>query len=511
MTERSPEPKFGSSLKWQSVNVTVQVVLQLGFIAALARLIPTDAFGIMAIALVVVGFIEIFAQVGIGPALIQNPNITDEHKRTAFVFSLSLGVLFFAGTYFAAPSVALFYEQPILTEVLRWISLSFIISGASVVPRSMLIKKMQFKSLFLCSSSAMIIGNLILGLTLAANGAGIWAYVAALLTQNTLLGIGYWIAAPGPIGLKWNKSALREMVGYGGRSTVFNMINYAAGKIDTMVVGAQAADWTITGLYDRSAYLMGLPVTVLGKLGDSVLFSGMAMMQSDVERLRRTVTYSVHAVSLLIIPLTVLLIMRAEEVTVLLLGTSFLDATPIVTILFSCVALRSFIKIGDATMRATDKLKVGAIIKLGFLLAVGLGSWWAMTRVGGGSVINVAWAVAIATALQTIAVAAWMVWGMGIKLGHLIARVIPGIILGATVVIGAYLLGFIPGLQTLGDSFIPEMRNTIIISSHVITSVMVAVIFVLVYPRFIDGGDDSVRKKIFGRLKSGKLKSHLIR
>ena len=63
MTERTKEPKFGASLKWQSVNVTVQVVLQLVFIAALARLIPTDAFGIMAIALVVVGFIEIFAQV----------------------------------------------------------------------------------------------------------------------------------------------------------------------------------------------------------------------------------------------------------------------------------------------------------------------------------------------------------------------------------------------------------------------------------------------------------------
>ena len=91
MTEHITEPKFGASLKWQSVNVTVQVVLQLVFIAALARLIPTDAFGIMAIALVVVGFIEIFAQVGIGPALIQYPNVTRDHKKTAFVFSLGWG------------------------------------------------------------------------------------------------------------------------------------------------------------------------------------------------------------------------------------------------------------------------------------------------------------------------------------------------------------------------------------------------------------------------------------
>ena len=140
MTEITKGPKFTSSLKWQSVNVTVQVVLQLIFMAALARLITPDVFGIMAIALVVVGFIEIFAQVGIGPALIQNANVSKSHRRTAFIFSLLLGIIFFAGTYLAAPLVAEFYENEQLTEVLRWIALSFIISGASVVPRSMLIK-----------------------------------------------------------------------------------------------------------------------------------------------------------------------------------------------------------------------------------------------------------------------------------------------------------------------------------------------------------------------------------
>ena len=61
MTKKNEEPKFTSSLKWQSVNVSVQVILQLAFIAALARVISPDAFGVMAIALVVVGFIEIFA------------------------------------------------------------------------------------------------------------------------------------------------------------------------------------------------------------------------------------------------------------------------------------------------------------------------------------------------------------------------------------------------------------------------------------------------------------------
>ena len=38
------------------------------FIMALARLISKADFGVMSIALVVVGFVEIFAQIGIGPS-----------------------------------------------------------------------------------------------------------------------------------------------------------------------------------------------------------------------------------------------------------------------------------------------------------------------------------------------------------------------------------------------------------------------------------------------------------
>jgi PST family polysaccharide transporter len=508
MTEQTTGPRFVSSLKWQSVNVTVQVVLQLVFIAALARLIPTDAFGIMAIALVVVGFIEIFAQVGIGPALIQNPNVTRAHKKTAFVFSLGLGIIFFIGTYFAAPVVASFYNQPLLVDVLRWIALSFIISGASVVPRSMLIKEMRFKSLFFCSSTALVLGNLILGLTLAVNGAGIWAYVAALLTQNLLLGIGYWIVAPNPIGLKLDKTALREMAGYGGRSTLFNMINYAAGKVDTMVVGAYASNWTLTGLYDRSSYLMGLPVTVLGKLGDSVLFSGMSMMQKEFERLRTTVLSAVHAVSLLVLPLTVLLILRAEDVTVLLLGSSFLEATPIVAILFACVALRSFIKIGDATMRATDHLKIGAFIKLGFLIAVGVGSWWAMKD---SNVINVAWAVTISTAIQALAIGAWMVLVMKINLRKLIHKLFPGIILSIVFYFGSLLFQLNINLEILSVDRVPEINHAFLIAAHIVFSGFVSILILLIHPEIFDGGSPELRRKIFGKLKKGKLQSHLTR
>ena len=65
MTEEGRTPSWGASLSWQSLNVFLQVLLQLVYIRILAGLLTEEDFGIMAIALIVVGVVEIFAQVGI--------------------------------------------------------------------------------------------------------------------------------------------------------------------------------------------------------------------------------------------------------------------------------------------------------------------------------------------------------------------------------------------------------------------------------------------------------------
>ena len=110
-------PAFASSIRWQSVNVVSQVVLQLLFIMALARLISKADFGVMSIALVVVGFVEIFAQIGIGPSLVQRKDLQPRHIRAAMHFSIGLGVAFFALMYGIAPHVGVWFNSEALVKL----------------------------------------------------------------------------------------------------------------------------------------------------------------------------------------------------------------------------------------------------------------------------------------------------------------------------------------------------------------------------------------------------------
>ena len=77
----------------------LQVILQLVYIRILAELLTQEDFGIMAIALIVVGVVEIFAQVGIGPSVVQFNDLEPKHIASAWWFSAGLGLLFFGMMY----------------------------------------------------------------------------------------------------------------------------------------------------------------------------------------------------------------------------------------------------------------------------------------------------------------------------------------------------------------------------------------------------------------------------
>ena len=416
MTDGGRTPSWGASLSWQSLNVLLQVLLQLVYIRILAGLLTEEDFGIMAIALIVVGVVEIFAQVGIGPSVVQYVNLEPKHTASAWWFSAALGLFFFAGMFIAAPEIALHYDEPVLRPVLRWISLSFVISGFSVVSRSLLIRDMNFKALTACALTGMAVGNLGVGLVLAWQGAGVWAYVSALLVQNAVLSLGYLLVARVPIQLGFRISRIRQLVGYGLRSTAFNLLTYAAAKVDIWLVGEKMSTGD-TGVYDRAVHLMGQPITVLGKLGDSVLFSGLSSLQNDDDQMRHVTLRAMHLVALITIPLASALVLQAEGVTWLFLGDRFAAAAPVVQILFAAVAFRALTKLGDANLRALDGLRVGIAIKVLFFAAVGGGVWWALSAQLG--LEGAAWAVLGASGLQWVLTTAWMAQRLRLGLGSL--------------------------------------------------------------------------------------------
>jgi lipopolysaccharide exporter len=211
--------KFTSGLSWNTLTVVLQVFIQLVYTGLLARLLAPEAFMLMGLVLSIIGFAEIFSQVGVGPALIQRKEIHQQHINGAFYTALILGLLFTLIFIVGAPSIAEFYHLSELKPITQVVCTSFTISALAVVPRNMMMKEMRFKTMFKASMISIIGGNLVVGLTLAYLNYGVWAYVWALFTQNALMTIALWVMQPVKVTTNWQWSYTAELMRYGVGST----------------------------------------------------------------------------------------------------------------------------------------------------------------------------------------------------------------------------------------------------------------------------------------------------
>lgn len=411
----SVKNKLIASIGWNSLTVVLQVVIQLIYTSILARLISPDSFALMGVALSVVGFAEVFSQIGIGPALVQRKEINQGHINAAFYSSVILGVIFTLLFIGVAPAIGEYYESVLLSDVIQVVSISFVLSALSIVPRSMMIKRMNFKKFFWTGMISIIGGNLIIGLWLAWMGWDIWAYVYALIGQNLILTITMWILEPVKITRSWTWQQTRDLIRYGGGSTLFNAFNFLATRIDVLMVpspnrNVQSARLNSAGIYERSSYLMGLPITILGKLSDNVLFSGMAMLQDEKQKLQKTFLSAVYFIGILVIPGCIFIISFSKEIVLTYLGSDYETGIAVVQILFVGVAFRSLVKLCDSVLRALNALYTGSLIKLGFVILMATGIYIALPK----GLNEVAWAVVIATLVQFIFIS-----GLSLKLLHL--------------------------------------------------------------------------------------------
>jgi PST family polysaccharide transporter len=377
----SGKQNLATSFSWNTLTVVLQVIIQLAYTGLLARLVSKDSFMLMGIVLGIMGFAEIFSQVGVGPALIQRKEVHQQHINGAFYTAVILGLTFTLLFIGSAGVIASFYELPELKNIIMVVASSFTISAIAVVPRSMMMKHMRFKTMFKASMVSIIGGNVIVGLILAYFGWNVWAYVWALFAQNALMTLALWYFEPVKLTFRWEWKYTRELIRYGAGSTLFNALNYLATKMDVMLVprflrtgGAELNDVqkSMASYYERSSYAMTQPITVMGKLSDSVLFSGMSQYQDETAKLRKTILIATNLLACVVIPFTVFIAFFADDLIVVWLGPEYLETALILKVLFFAVIFRTLSKLGDSLLRARDAVYKGSWFKAIYVILIAL-------------------------------------------------------------------------------------------------------------------------------------------
>ena len=129
MNNKSIEETAFFGMAWKTLETVFVNGIQAVIFLVLARLLMPEDFGVVALVGAFIAITNVFVSSGLGTALIQAEDASTEDFSTVLFFSLFIAVLFYCLFFYTAPIISSFYNEPIITNVLRFYALSIVFSA----------------------------------------------------------------------------------------------------------------------------------------------------------------------------------------------------------------------------------------------------------------------------------------------------------------------------------------------------------------------------------------------
>ena len=425
------------AVKWNTLTTVGRLGLQLIAQVVLARLLGPDNYGVFALGMVVLTFSTFLSNFGLGQSLLHRPDVTEEDIRFAFTWLLIAGFTAMGIVWFSAPLIAEFFREPRAENVIRWLSLTCLLSAASSPAGNLVQRSLNFKSLGLVQMGSYAVGYLLVGLPMALLGYGYAALAAAWLTQAALIAIGNFSLHPHSIRPLFRYPRMRTAMDVGGTVFITNVINWLLNNLDRIVIG-RLLNAQAVGLYTAGYNLATMPNSLLLNALQPILMAVSARMQGETSRLKGAYEQILAVVWVILLPVFVALAMGAPEIVAVLYGPKWAEVPQVLSLLF--LAMPALIMWGLSTpilwssgRRMHESLLQIPVLALAFL------AYWAMNRLGTPSLEAAASITVAVIILRMIVVGTAAMRAVGLPLFALLPLVARGAGFGLLAVVGMVL------------------------------------------------------------------------
>ena len=279
------------------------------FIASmfLARLLFPEDFGIVGIVLIVTRLANRLGNFGFAQVLIQKKLIDETHVRTTFTVNLLIAVATTTVLFLAAPYIAGFVTKdsdavrlPLVIDVLRVLSLNFILISLYAVPNSLLKRKLKFKQESIIGGIANVT-KFLAPVGFAFAGFGVWSLVYGNVFGEVMYVIAFYSYARKAPRLGFDKQAFKEIFSFGMWMNLYSYVQYFYKNIDYFFI-SKFLGLGMLGFYERAYNLMNAPRKRVSDMINGILFATYSRIQDEEERMISAMKKVMSAVSMIIFP-----------------------------------------------------------------------------------------------------------------------------------------------------------------------------------------------------------------
>ncbi len=275
-------PTKKSGIFWNLVETVGVRILSVSTYFILASLLRPDAFGLVALTSTFVFITEVLIDQGFVVAIIQKPDLQQQHLSSAYIGNIAIGLLFFAVFFTSAPLLANMFSEPELKNLLRVHSVSFVISAFSRVHVAMLQREMKFRPIAIIRTVASSISCLV-SIVMAFRGYGAWAIVIQYITFNAVQSIMFHYAT------KWRPTAsfswhsYKDIFTVGSSVVGGNLIHNLIRNADSLVIGYFLGTQSL-GYYSFAQKIFVILSDLIDLTFSKVSFSIYASLQHHREK-----------------------------------------------------------------------------------------------------------------------------------------------------------------------------------------------------------------------------------
>jgi polysaccharide transporter, PST family len=434
---------FLDAIKWSYTLNWGQRGFSALFTVILAGILGPHEFGAVSIALVYIGFLQMFLDQGFMAALVQRKELEPEHLDAVFWMDQALSVLLVAISVLLSGWWAAKNHAPEVAKIISVLSLCIPIEGLAAVQGAMLSREMDFKSLSIRTNAAVLVSGVV-GLAMAFTGFGVWALVGQQIVRDSTALVLLWRLSSWRPSFEFSWKHLRDLTSFSASNFIAQLGIYADAQAASVLLGLLFGPIAV-GLYQIADRVTNSIVAMATSSIQSVSLPEFSRTQDNPRELHKSALTCIHLSAATSLPALAGLAAVSGPLMATI-GPQWIPAANAVKILsilgmlvifayFTGPLLQALSMPGRLAILVWARMFVGAV----FLVVAGL---LLRNRSVVAQISGIAFARFVTGALLTTPILVYILMRLcKISLRELMASVAPSAIAAASVVVSVMLIG----------------------------------------------------------------------
>jgi len=312
-----------SGIKWSTVGRIGMALFQLLQVSILTRFLPKEAFGLVAMALFVVQFSNIFVDMGMTSAILHLQNATKNEYSSIYWLNIFISLILYGILAFGAPVISSFYKEPELHLLIPILGTNLLLMATGRQHRTIMLKQFQFKAIAITELSSYFFG-LIAATILSIKGFGVYSLVYSTLLSS-FISNGLFLIQNlrlNPINFHFRLYETKPFLKIGGFAMGSSLLDFFSREIDILIIGKMLGAENL-GVYSLAKQIVMKLYTIVNPIVINVLSPILSAIQKERDKIKQYYLRVVYLLASFNFPIYLLIIVLSKEILTVLYGTDY--------------------------------------------------------------------------------------------------------------------------------------------------------------------------------------------